>query len=116
LGLGLGVAGVVDDDMDEATRALIAQLELEDQEAVRAEEERRRQMEADERIARQAQQNERDEWQAMQRQELEGSRRRQEQIERDEQRAVRFSCHACYCLIFTISRQKREEGLTVSAI
>lgn len=98
LGLGLGVAGVVDDDMDEATRALIAQLELEDQEAVRAEEERRRQMEADERIARQAQQNERDEWQAMQRQELEGSRRRQEQIERDEQRAVRSSCHACHLL------------------
>jgi mitogen-activated protein kinase kinase kinase len=95
LGLGLGVSGVVDDDMDDATRALIAQLELEDQEAARAEDERRRQMQEDERIARQAQQNERDEWQAMQRQELEGSRRRQEQIERDEQRAVSWSICGC---------------------
>lgn len=78
---GLGLS--IEEEMDEDTRALIAQLQAQEEEETAA---RRRQLEADEELARREQQQERDVWEMMH--EIEHQRTRQEQIRDDEQRAV----------------------------
>lgn len=83
---GLGL--FVDDGMDPETRALIEQMQREDDLARRQEEARRAQEAADERFARNAQQQERDVWQAMQEQSFTERRAQQDQIASDAQRAV----------------------------
>jgi hypothetical protein len=83
-GIGMG-DGDMGDGMDEATRALIAQIQREDEEALRAEQERRRQLQLDEELARKEQQTEANEWQ---RQQMVQQERERDQILRDEQRAV----------------------------
>lgn len=79
--------GFVDmgDGMDEGTRALIAQFQREEEEALQAEQERRRQLQLDEELARKEQQTEANEWQ---RQQMVQQERERDQIQRDEQRAV----------------------------
>jgi mitogen-activated protein kinase kinase kinase len=74
--------------MDPETRALIAQMQREDEIARQQAQARQAQELADERFARNEQQQERDVWQAMQAMQLESRRQQQEQIELDEQRAV----------------------------
>lgn len=80
---GLGLS--IEEEMDEGTRALIAQLQAQEEEESAA---RRRQLEADEELARREQQQERDVWEMMNEIELQNQRTRQEQIRDDEQRAV----------------------------
>jgi len=74
--------------MDPETAALIAQLQLEDQEERQREDERRRQLQADEELARKEQQSEAQEWQAHQHEQEQRVRQQREQIIRDESRAV----------------------------
>lgn len=74
--------------MDPETRALIAQMQKEDEIARQQAEARQAQELADERFARNEQQQERDVWQAMQAMQLDARRQTQEQIELDAQRAV----------------------------
>jgi mitogen-activated protein kinase kinase kinase len=83
---GLGL--FEDDGMDPETRALIAQMQKEDEIARQQAEARQAQELADERFARNEQQQERDVWQAMQAMQLDARRQTQEQIELDAQRAV----------------------------
>jgi len=83
---GLGLE--THDEMDPETAALIAQLQLEDQEERAREDERRRQLQADEELARKEQQSEAQEWQAMQHEQEQRARLQRDQIARDESRAV----------------------------
>lgn len=83
---GLGLQ--LDDDMDPGTRALIEQFQREEEEALKVQQERQKQLAADEELARKEQQSERDVWQMMQQMQLEQRRREQEQIEQDERQAV----------------------------
>jgi mitogen-activated protein kinase kinase kinase len=85
-GWGLGLD--TQDEMDPETAALIAQLQLEDQEERQREDERRRQLQADEELARKEQQSEAQEWQAHQHEQEQRVRQQREQIIRDESRAV----------------------------
>jgi mitogen-activated protein kinase kinase kinase len=82
-GAGLGLS--LDEEMDEGTRALIAQLQAQEEEENAA---RRRQLEADEELARREQQQERNVWEMMQEIDAQNQRTRREQIEQDELRAV----------------------------
>ena len=93
-GGGLGLQ--MEDDMDPATKALIAKLQEEEAQISDA---RRRQLEADEELARREQRAERDVWEMMQEMEMEQARARTTQIEQDERRAVSGDLvplgHAC---------------------
>ena len=82
-GAGHGLS--LDNEMDEETRALIAQLQAQEEEESAA---RRRQLEADEELARREQQQERNVWEMMQEIDAQNQRTRREQIEQDEIRAV----------------------------
>ena len=83
---GLGLR--IDNDMDPATMALIAQLQEEEAEEEAAQTNaRRRQLMADEELARREQRAERDVWEVMQQMGLEQARARTAQIEEDERRA-----------------------------
>lgn len=99
--------------MDPETAALIAQLQLEDQEERQREDERRRQLQADEELARKEQQSEAQEWQAHQHEQEQRVRQQREQIIRDESRAVSstslYNIEARVVLIYSArSRQRRD--------
>lgn len=82
--LGLSVT----DEMDDATRALIEQIQREELENEEERLNRRRQELADEEMARKEQQNEREQWERSRTVDIEQRRNQQMQIERDEQQAV----------------------------
>ena len=98
--------------MDPETAALIAQLQLEDQEERAREDERRRQLQADEELARKEQQSEAQEWQSMQHEQEQRARLQRDQIARDESRAVSlFSIYGLGILLTCSARlPQRKDG------
>jgi hypothetical protein len=97
--------------MDPETAALIAQLQLEDQEERQREDERRRQLQADEELARKEQQSEAQEWQAHQHEQEQRVRQQREQIIRDESRAVSHTlCGVRVIALINSARLQQRKG------